>query len=101
MGGAGKCDGCAIVVGVGSVLGASIVAGVGRSGVLGETFDLYCRPEKIFDVYGEGGFGAVVDGVLDGGFALFCIVDGEKMSMSRWRRSHQKGVDDAGDDEEV
>jgi hypothetical protein len=30
-----------------------------------------------------------------------CIVDGAKMSMSRWRRSHQKGADDSGDDEEV
>jgi hypothetical protein len=69
LGGAGKCNGCAIVVGVGSALGASVVAGVGRSGVLGETFDLHCRCEKIFDVSGEGGFNAVVDGFLDGGFA--------------------------------
>ncbi len=30
-----------------------------------------------------------------------CIVDGAKMSMSRWRRSHQKGADDADDEEEV
>ena len=30
-----------------------------------------------------------------------CIVDGAKMNMSRWRRSHQKRVDKAGDDEEV
>ncbi len=30
-----------------------------------------------------------------------CIVDEVKMSMLRWRRSHQKGADDAGDDEEV
>ncbi len=39
LGGAGKWDGCAIVVGVGSTLGASLVAGVGRSGVLGEMFN--------------------------------------------------------------
>ncbi len=49
LGGAGKCNGCAIVVGVGSMLGASVVAGVGRSGVLGETFDLHCRCRKIFE----------------------------------------------------
>jgi hypothetical protein len=30
-----------------------------------------------------------------------CIVEEAKMSMLRWRRSHQKGADDAGDDEEV
>jgi hypothetical protein len=30
-----------------------------------------------------------------------CIADGAKMCMSRWRRSHQKEADDAGDDEEV
>jgi hypothetical protein len=30
-----------------------------------------------------------------------CILEGAKMSMLRWRRSHQKGGDDAGDDEEV
>ncbi len=70
LGGAGKCDGCAIVFGVGSALGESVVDGVGRSGVLGERFDLHCRREKIFDVSGEGSFDAVVDGVLDGGFAL-------------------------------
>ncbi len=70
LGGAGKCNGCAIVVGVGSVLGTSVVAGVGRSGILSESFDLHCRCEKIFDVSGEGGFDAVVDGFLDGGFAL-------------------------------
>jgi hypothetical protein len=74
LGGAGKCDGCAIVVGVGSALGASVVAGVGRSGVLGETFNLHCRPEKIFDVAGEGDFDPVMDGGLNGGFAslLYC-----------------------------
>ncbi len=70
LGGAGKCNGCAIVIGVGSALGASVVAGVGRSGVLGERFDLHCRHEKVFDVSREGGFDAVVDGLLDGGFAL-------------------------------
>jgi hypothetical protein len=57
LGGAGKCDGCAIVVGVGSALGASVVAGVGRSGVLGETFNLHCRGKKIFDVSREAGRG--------------------------------------------
>jgi hypothetical protein len=74
LGGAGKCNGCAIVVGVNSVLGASVVAGVGRSGVLGETFDLHCRCEKIFNVSGEGSFNVVVDGLLDGGFTslLYC-----------------------------
>jgi hypothetical protein len=74
LGGAGKCNGCAIVVRVGSTLGTSVVAGVGRSGVLGERFDLQCRREKIFNVSGEGGFDAVVDGILDGGFAslLYC-----------------------------
>ncbi len=66
----GKCNSCAIVVSVGSALGASVVVGVGRSGVLGETFDLHCRHGKRFDVSGEGGFNAVMDGVLDGGFAL-------------------------------
>jgi hypothetical protein len=70
LGGAGKCNGCAIVVGVGSTLGASVVAGVGRSGVLGEMFNLHCRCEKIFDVSGEDGFDLVMDGGLDGGFAL-------------------------------
>ncbi len=70
LGRAGKCNGCAIVVGVGSALGASVVTRVGRSGVLGETFNLHCRHEKIFDVAGEGGFDPVVDGGLNGGFAL-------------------------------
>ncbi len=70
LGGAGKCNGCAIVVCVRSALGASVVAGISRSGVLGETFDLHCRHEKIFDVSREGGFDAVVDGGLDGGFVL-------------------------------
>ncbi len=65
LGGAGKCDVSAIVVGVGSALGTSVVAGVGRSGVLGETFNLHCRCKKIFDVSGEGGFNPVVDGGLD------------------------------------
>ncbi len=67
LGGAGKYDGCAIVIGVGSVLGVSVVAGEGRSGVLGEAFDLHCRREKLFNVSGEGGFDAVVGGFLDGG----------------------------------
>ncbi len=70
LGGAGKSDSCAIVIGVSSALGASVVAGVGKSGVLGETFDLHCRCEKIFDVSREGGFDAVMDSVLDRGFAL-------------------------------
>jgi hypothetical protein len=70
LGGAGKCDGCAIVVGVSSTLGTSVVAGVGRSGVLGEMFNLHCKREKIFNVAGEGGLNPVVDGGLDGGFAL-------------------------------
>ena len=30
-----------------------------------------------------------------------CIVDGAKMSMSRGGRSHKKGADEVGDDEEV
>jgi hypothetical protein len=29
------------------------------------------------------------------------IVDEAKISMLRWRRSHQKGADDVGDDEEM
>jgi hypothetical protein len=70
LGGADKCNGCAIVVSVGSTLGASVVASVSRSGVLGDTIDLHCRCEKRFNVSGEGSFNAVVDGVLDGGFAL-------------------------------
>ncbi len=70
LGGAGKCDDCGIVVGVGSTLGASVVAGVSRPGVLGETFNLHCRCEKIFNVAGEGGFDPVMDGGLKGGFAL-------------------------------
>ncbi len=70
LGGVGKCDSCAIVISVGSALGASVVAGVGRSGVLGETFDLHCRHEQLFDTFREGGFDAVVDGLLDGGLAL-------------------------------
>jgi hypothetical protein len=69
LGEACKCNDCAIVVGVGSALGTFVVACVGRSGVLGEMFDLHCRHEKIFDVSGEGGIDAVVDGALDGGFA--------------------------------
>ncbi len=74
LGGAGKCNGCAIVVGVSSTLGASVVTGVRRSGVLGETFYLHCRREKIFDVAGEGSFDPVVDGGLNQGFAslLYC-----------------------------
>ncbi len=60
LGGAGKCNSCAIVVGVGSMLGGSVVAGVGRSGVLSETLNLHCRHENIFNVSGEGGFDPVV-----------------------------------------
>ncbi len=70
LGGAGKCNGCAIVVRVSSTLGASVVTGVRRSGVLGEMFNLHCRCEKIFDVAGEGGFDLVVDDGLNQGFAL-------------------------------
>ncbi len=70
LGEAGKCNGCAIVIGVGSMLGVSVIANVGRSGVLGETFNLHCRCEKIFNVSREGGFNPVVDGGLDGGFTL-------------------------------
>jgi hypothetical protein len=102
LGGAGKCNGCALVLGVGSALGASVVAGVGRSRVLGETFVLNWRCEKKLDVSGEGGFDAVMDGFfLMEDLPCWCIVDGAKMSMLRWRSSHQKGVDDAGDEEEV
>ncbi len=54
LGGAGKCNSCAIVVGVGSTLGTSVIAGVDRSRVLGETFNLHCRREKIFNVDREG-----------------------------------------------
>ncbi len=74
LGEAGKCNGCAIVVGVSSVLGASVVTSVHRSGVLGERFNLHCRLEKIFDVAGEGGFNPVMDGGLNQRFAslLYC-----------------------------
>ncbi len=74
LGGAGKCDGCAIVVGVSGALGASVVTGVRRSGVLGETFNLHCTREKIFDVAREGGFDPVMDGGLNQGFSslLYC-----------------------------
>ncbi len=69
LGGAGKCNCCAIKVGVSGTLGASVVTGVRRSGVLGETFNLHCRREKIFDVGREGGFDPVMDGGLNRGFA--------------------------------
>jgi hypothetical protein len=65
LGGAGKCNGCAIVVCVSGALGASVVAGVRGFGVLGETFNLHCRREKIFNVAGEGGFDPVVDDCLN------------------------------------
>ncbi len=70
LGGAGKCSRCAIVVDVSGTLGTSVVTGVRRSGVLGETFNLHCRREKIFDVTGEGGFDPVMEGGLNQGFAL-------------------------------
>ncbi len=70
LGGAGKCNGCAIVVSVSGALGASVVTSVRRSGVLGEMFNLHCRREKIFNVAGEGGFNPVVDGGLNQRFAL-------------------------------
>jgi hypothetical protein len=70
LGGAGKCNGCAIVVGVSGALVASVVAGVRRSGVLGEMFNLNCRREKIFNVAREGGFDPVMDGGLNKRFAL-------------------------------
>ncbi len=38
---AGKCNDCAIVVSVNSALGTSVVAGVSRSGALGETSSLH------------------------------------------------------------
>jgi hypothetical protein len=94
LGGAGKCDGCAIVVGVGSASGASVVAGVGRSGVLGETFDLHCRCER-YSMYLEKTASMrlwMVFWMED--LPHWCIVDGVKMSMLRWRSSHQKGADD-------
>ncbi len=62
LGAAGKCNGCAIVVGVSGALGTSVVTGVRRSGVLGEMFNLHCRRENIFDVAREGGFDPVMDG---------------------------------------
>ncbi len=65
LGGASKCNGCAIVVCVSGLLSASVVAGVRGFGVLGEAFDLHCRREKIFDVAGEGSFDPVVDGCLN------------------------------------
>ncbi len=65
LGGAGKCDGCAIVVCVSNALGASVVAGVRGFGVLGEMFNLHCRHEKIFNVARDGGFDPVVDGRLN------------------------------------
>ncbi len=65
LGGVGKCNGCAIVVGVSGMLGTSVVIGVRRSGVLGETFNLHRRREKILDVAGEGSFDPVVNGGLN------------------------------------